>query len=115
MKYTSFIPLLLIVFVSTVNAAHTGDRAVLSLRQYSPSYVLIYLDAPILSPPTCATKLNAIVLDTTGDQNMRNRQFSMLLTSLTTGLKINPNCRVECVNIWTDVYVTKCSDMWLKK
>ena len=115
MKYTSFIPLLLMVFVSTVNAAHTGDRAVISVRQFTPSYILVYLDAPIQSPPSCATNIKAIVLDATGDQDMRNRQFSMLLTSLTTGLKINPNCQVECVNIWTDVYVTKCGDMWLKK
>ena len=104
-----------VVFSSAANAAHIGDRVVTAVRQFTPSYVLVYLDSPINNAPSCSTNSRAIVLDTTGDQDMRNRQFSMLLTSLTLGLKINPNCSQECVHLWTDQYVVKCGDMYLKK
>lgn len=101
--------------VTSLQAGHIGDRKVTAVRQFTPSYVLIYVDAPINNAASCATVLDRIVLDTTGDQDFRNRQFSLVLTALTAGLKFNPNCSNECLNIWTDVFVTKCSDVYIRK
>ena len=116
MKGAMFIFIFMLLCINEVNAVgHIGNREVVSIRMHRSDYVVAYLTTPIDNVPSCATSTTAIVLDMTGDQNWRNRQFSSLLTAVSGGLKINPMCTDQCVNIWADVYLVKCSDMWLIK
>ena len=104
-----------LLFSSSILAGHIGNRQVTQVRQWHSGWALIYVTPSIDNAASCATDLTKIVLDTTGDQDLRNRQISFLLTAMTTGLYVNPNCTNECVNIWSDVHVTKCSDMSIRK
>lgn len=104
-----------LAFTTSLFAGHIGNRKVTQVRQWTTGYILVYVAPAIDNPASCATLTDRIVLDATGDQGLRNRQFSMLLTALTSGLYINPNCSNTCTEIWSDHQVTKCSDMSIKK
>ena len=112
-KYVVRISLLVLLIIQTASAAHIGKVEVKRIRNFSPSYVVVWLDREINNPPACATVLNKIVVTGT-DTEWGKQKLSMLMTAMAAGYAVDSNCGNTCKGNW-DGQITVCSEVSIEK
>lgn len=112
---TTALALLVSIIVSIFNialAGHIGNRKVLQIRNFTPTYVRVKLDGNI-SNPGCATVLNHIAVDGM-DSTWGNQRLSMLMKGVAVGYYVNPNCTTQCIDNW-DGKLLVCTEVSIEK
>jgi hypothetical protein len=114
MKTSLYAVIITIIFgmFDVAIAAHIGNRKVIQIRNYSPSYVRVRLDGQI-SNPGCATVLNHIIINGI-DSKWGDQRLSMLITAMAAGYSVNPNCTTQCMDQW-DGKLLVCTEVSIAK
>ena len=101
------------IVVEVASAAHIGNTTIKRIRNFTPNYVVVWLNQSINSPPACATVMNKIVV---GDMDTEwgKQKLGMLMTAMAAGYKVNPNCTSTCKSSW-DGQLTICNEVSVEK
>jgi hypothetical protein len=113
LKLFTRVSLLLFLMVDSLSAAHIGNAKVTRIRNWSPDYVVVWLDRQIVGPPACATVLNKVVFNGMNSE-WGKQKLGMLMTAMAAGYKVNPNCTTSCLNSW-DGALTVCGEVSIAK
>jgi len=111
--YAAGMALLLVTLAENVSAAHIGDVKITRIRNFTPNYVVVWLDRAITNPPGCATVFSKIVVNGM-ETEWGKQRLSMLMTAMAAGYKVNPNCSNYCQSNW-DGQLTICSEVSISK
>jgi hypothetical protein len=112
-KMAIAVTIVMFTCIDYASAAHIGNVKIQRIRNWSPSYVVVWLDKSIANPPACATVHSKIVVSGM-DSEWGKQKLSMLMTAMAAGYSVNPNCTTSCWGSW-DGQITVCNEVSIQK